>query len=139
MLQNPSDPEAYLNRGREYANLGAYDHAEQDFRKALELKHDLPEAYNELAWLYTEYLNDKLEEATELAQKGVQLAQRQPDKTLEGHIRDTLGWAYYKRGMVEEALLELEEAARLQPEDLMIQDHLEMCRDRLTSLKSAEA
>jgi tetratricopeptide (TPR) repeat protein len=127
-LRDLSDPKAYLARGRDYVGLRAYDRAIQDFKKALELSPDLPDAYNELAWLYVDRLNDNLEEATELAQKGVQLAKQKGDELLEGQILDTLGWIYYKRGMVETALPLLEEAAHRHPEQLEVLDRLEACR-----------
>ncbi len=37
---------------------------------------------------------------------------------------DSLGWAYFKKGLVEEAIVELEKAIKLMPTDPTIADHL---------------
>jgi Flp pilus assembly protein TadD len=41
-----------------------------------------------------------------------------------GYIVDSLGWAYYQLGRLEEAVQELERAVELRPEDPLINDHL---------------
>jgi tetratricopeptide (TPR) repeat protein len=140
-LGDPSNPRAYLERGRIYEALGANDRAVQDLQKALELDPEFVDAYNSLAWHSVNYLNDNLEEATELAQKGSQLAKQQGDKTVEGNILDTLGWIYCKRDMIEKAFPLLEEARHLVPESLELEDHLAVCRLALghaTSLPSSQ-
>ncbi len=137
-LKDRLDPRAYVERGGEYSSLGAYELAILDFKEALRLKGDFVEAYNSLAWLYVDSLNDHLEEATELAEKAVELARKKEkeDEMLEGKTLDTLGWSYYKRGMLEKALPLLEEAARLNPESLEIEDHLETCASGLSQRAS---
>jgi tetratricopeptide (TPR) repeat protein len=42
----------------------------------------------------------------------------------DGYIVDSLGWAYYRRGMYEQAVVELEKAVALKPGDPVINDHL---------------
>ena len=42
----------------------------------------------------------------------------------DGYMVDSLGWAYFKLGRMEEAVLELERAVDLRPGDPTINDHL---------------
>ena len=42
----------------------------------------------------------------------------------DGFIVDSLGWAYYRTGRMEEAVEALERAVTLRPEDPVINDHL---------------
>ena len=42
----------------------------------------------------------------------------------DGYIVDSLGWAYYRLGNMEEAVKQLERAIELKPEDPTINDHL---------------
>jgi Flp pilus assembly protein TadD len=42
----------------------------------------------------------------------------------DGYIVDSLGWAYYRLGNVDEAVKQLERAVELKPEDPTINDHL---------------
>jgi tetratricopeptide (TPR) repeat protein len=127
-LAESHDADAYVHRGEIYANLGAYDRAIRDYESAMDLDPDAPYAYNLLAWLYVEFMNADLEKATDLAQKGVDLARAQEDESVVALILDTLGWAYHKRGMTEEAIPLLQEATELLPEDLEIAEHLAACR-----------
>ena len=41
-----------------------------------------------------------------------------------GYIIDSLGWVYYRKGMLNEAIVNLELAAKLSPEDAAVWDHL---------------
>src|SRR5437763_14833260 len=42
----------------------------------------------------------------------------------DGYIVDSLGWAYYRLGNMEEAVKQLERVVELKPEDPTINDHL---------------
>ena len=42
----------------------------------------------------------------------------------DGYIVDSLGWAYYRLGKYDEAVKHLERAVELKPEDPTINDHL---------------
>jgi len=42
----------------------------------------------------------------------------------DGYIVDSLGWAYYRLGNMDEAVKQLERAVELKPEDPTINDHL---------------
>ena len=76
-------------------------------------------ALNNLAYLYTERLND-LDKAYDLARKAREL-QRQ-----DASVADTLGWVLYKRGDYQQALPILQESAEKAPDNPEIQFHLGM-------------
>ena len=42
----------------------------------------------------------------------------------DGYIVDSLGWAFYKLGRIDEAVQTLEQAVLLRPNDAEINDHL---------------
>jgi predicted Zn-dependent protease len=42
----------------------------------------------------------------------------------DAYIVDSLGWAYFRIGRIDDAVRELERAVSLQPEDSVINDHL---------------
>jgi len=130
-LADPESFQAYLDRGDTYAALLAFDQAIADFEHALQLAPDRPEPYNTLAWLYADTMGTRLEEATALAERAVQLASQLEDVGLLAPALDTLGWTYCKRGLFAEALPHLERAVSLSDEALLTQDHLEFCRQRL--------
>ena len=42
----------------------------------------------------------------------------------DGHISDSLGWAFYQLGMYDQAIAYLEKAAEIEPANAVISDHL---------------
>ncbi|MCZ6875241.1 MAG: tetratricopeptide repeat protein, partial [bacterium] len=54
-----------------------------------------------------------------------------------GYFLDSLGWAYYKNGWYEKALLELKSAVAAVPDDPVIQEHLGDVYMRLRRLRKA--
>lgn len=143
--------DAYLTRGADYSSLYEYEKAIEDFRKAMELSskeyeqnpeitpETLAVVYNEEAWLYVEYMNERFEEARVLAEKGLDYARRGENKIREKNLLDTLAWAYYKLGKPAEALPLLEQAASLDTEDLVIADHLIEVREMLAKQEGSIA
>jgi Flp pilus assembly protein TadD len=63
-------------------------------------------------------MNMNLEEGMELIRKAVEL------RPSDGYIVDSLGWAYYKLGRYQDALVQLQRAVSLKPEDPILNDHL---------------
>ena len=59
-----------------------------------------------------------LDEAESYIKKAMKLAPN------TGYIIDSLGWVYYRKGMLNEAIVNLELAAKLSPEDAAVWDHL---------------
>lgn len=109
--------ELYYNRGIARERRNAWDLAKSDFRKALDLNPDYPEALNYLGYTMIERGEDS-GEAFRLIQRAITL---QPDA---GYILDSLGWAHFSRGNYDLAVKNLERAASLQPADATINSHL---------------
>ncbi len=80
--------------------------AEKNYRKALEIEPDLPIAANNLAWMIAENQGN-LDEALQLAQKSV----NQTPNAAE--YFDTLGWVYYKKGLLVTAIEQSKKAVAL--------------------------
>ncbi|ALK09757.1 lipoprotein NlpI [Blastochloris viridis] len=100
-----------LERSKEWSR------AEVDFKKALELFPDQPHVLNYLGYSWIDQ-GINLEPGIEMIRRAVQL---RPD---DGYIVDSLGWAHFKLGRVDEAVAELERAIELKPDDPVINDHL---------------
>lgn len=81
------------------------------FRKMLEIEPDDVGTLNNLAYLLVEDLN--------LASEGLPLAERaaelMPDGPQKSQVLDTLGWAQFKVGRVDDARRTLESSLELQP------------------------
>lgn len=82
----------------------------------LALDPDHADALNFLAYSQTEQGGD-LEQALEWALRAAKL-----NRT--GYVVDTLGWVYFKLGRYADSRTQLEDAARLQPDDAVIMEHL---------------
>jgi tetratricopeptide (TPR) repeat protein len=91
--------------------------AEADFKKALELFPDQPLVLNYLGYSWVDQ-GVHLDEGMRMIRRAVD--QRSDD----GYIVDSLGWAYYRIGNYEEAVKHLDRAVELKPEDPTINDHL---------------
>jgi tetratricopeptide (TPR) repeat protein/LysM repeat protein len=107
----------FYQRGIAYERLKEWPKAEPNFRKALELFPDQPQVMNYLGYSWVD-MNMNLEEGLDLIRKAVDL------RPSDGYIVDSLGWAYYRLGRFEEAVVELERAVALKPDDPVLNDHL---------------
>lgn len=111
------------------AHLLAHANQElEDYRSAADLYRQLIErdrtdviALNNLSFLYAEYL-DQPKEALEYARRAVELASGDP--AVEGNVLDTLGWAQFKSGMVDEARITLQRSIRQAPDSLHNRYHM---------------
>lgn len=112
-----ADWNLYYQRGIAYERIKQWDKAEPNFNQALELYPDHPQVMNYLGYSWVD-MNMNLEEGLALIQKAVDL------RPSDGHIVDSLGWAYYRLGRFEEAVTELERAVSLMPSDAILNDHL---------------
>ena len=115
--ESPSDWRFYYVRGIAYERAKEWPKAEADFLKALELNPDQPAVLNYLGYSWIDQ-DMHLEPALEMIEKAVEA---QPQ---DGYIVDSLGWAFYKLGRIEEAVATLEQAVLLRPNDAEINDHL---------------
>jgi tetratricopeptide (TPR) repeat protein len=60
----------------------------------------------------------RLDESIEIIQRALLI---EPNN---GYFIDSLGWAFFKKGLYEKALFELERAVAVVPDDPIMQDHL---------------
>jgi tetratricopeptide (TPR) repeat protein len=86
-------------------------------KKVLEINPGNPDAQNFLGYTYAEQ-GVNLDEAERLIRAALQA---KPDS---GQIIDSLGWVYFKKGQLDKALVELERAHRLMPQDGTVTEHL---------------
>ena len=107
----------FVSRAASLIELDAWERAEKDLVRAVEIAPEQPTALNYLGYSWAERgLN--LEEAFALIEKAIAL---RPDS---GAIIDSLGWAHYQLGDYDQAVGHLEHAASLEPGDPIITDHL---------------
>jgi tetratricopeptide (TPR) repeat protein len=99
-----------------------YDAAAESYRKALEIDPNAIIAANNLAWIYAAYDKGNLDEALRLAQG---IVQRYPD---EAGFADTLGWVYYKKGLHQSAIEQLQKAVAHNSESPLYHFHLGMAQ-----------
>jgi tetratricopeptide (TPR) repeat protein len=95
-VQRTADPvkadwSLFYFRGIAYERVKAWDKAEADFRKALELSPEQPLVLNYLGYSLVD-MGRNLEEAMGMIRKAVEL------RSNDGYIVDSLGWAYYRLG-----------------------------------------
>lgn len=107
----------YYTRGIAYERTGQWPMAEADFKKALEIEADQPLVLNYLGYSWIDR-GENLETGAEMVRKAAEL---RPD---DGYIADSVGWAAYRLGDLEEAVRELERAILLEPLDPTINEHL---------------
>src|SRR5690606_41746558 len=103
--------------GIAYERAGDWDLAEADFLAALELSPNHPDVLNYLGYSWVDR-GMNLEQALGMIERAVELA------PMNGYIVDSLGWAFYKLGRVDEAVEVLEKAVQLLPADPEDNDRL---------------
>ncbi len=89
----------------------------QEIKKVLELDPNNADAQNFLGYSYAE-AGVNLDEAEKLIREALK------SKPNSGHIIDSLGWVYYKKGQYDKAVTELEKAHRIMPQDGTVAEHL---------------
>lgn len=107
----------YFFRGIAYERSKNWPPAEADFKRSLELFPDQPMVLNYLGYTWVDR-GENLQEGLRMLRRAVEL------RPNDGHIVDSLGWAYYRLGQFDDALRELEKAIALRPADATINDHL---------------
>lgn len=100
-----------LERSRQWAR------AEADFLTALDLVPDQPFVLNYLGYSWVDQ-GVHLVRALDMIERAVDL------RPNDGYIIDSLGWAHYRMGNFEDAVLHLERAIELRADDPTINDHL---------------
>jgi tetratricopeptide (TPR) repeat protein len=118
-LARTPNAQALLTLALLYERTGNFPQARDVYEKLLAINPNFVLALNNLAYLYTEHLNN-LDKAYELARKARQLVGQ------DASVGDTLGWVLYKRGDYQQALPILQESAEKAPDNPEIQFHLGM-------------
>ncbi len=114
---NPSNPDLHFNLGTAYDKLNRFDDVVQAMTTALELDPEHADALNYLGYSYADR-GINIEQALALTQRAVAL------KPNNGYYIDSLGWAFFKMGRLEDALKEIKRAATLVHDDPVIYEHL---------------
>ncbi len=107
----------YYFRGISYERAKQWPKAQADLETALRLMPDQPLVLNYLGYSWVDQ-GMNLEEAFGMLRRAVEL------RPTDGYIVDSLGWANYKLGRLDDAVRELERAIDLKPSDPVINDHL---------------
>jgi tetratricopeptide (TPR) repeat protein len=117
----PSDPAINQQLARLSLARGDGDSARALLRGALEANPDDPLLLNDLAYLETE-AGVTSDDVLAMARRAVE------QRPASAAFLDTLGWALWKRGEVEEARRTLERALRFAPDDTVIREHLDIAK-----------
>ena len=117
ILHNPGNPDLHFNLGTAYDKLNRFDDVVRAMETVLRLDSKHADALNYLGYSYAER-GIKIEEAVLLTKRAVSL---KPDN---GYYVDSLGWAFFKMGLLDEALAEIKRAGSLVGDDPVIFEHL---------------
>ncbi len=103
---HPRDIAFYILAGEMYASQEKWDQAKDMYQKALGIQSDNPLASNNLAYVMLQQGGN-----VDVALAMAQTARRgMPDSS---NVADTLGWAYYQKGVYKSAIEMFQEALRL--------------------------
>jgi tetratricopeptide (TPR) repeat protein len=116
---NPKNDQLYVSLGSLLESRGNVEAAEQSYKKALQLRPENADAANNLAYLLLK-TGENFDRALTLAQQARRAMPNSPNAA------DTLGWAYFKRGMYSQAEQLFQEAASKVPDNPTYQYHLGM-------------
>jgi Flp pilus assembly protein TadD len=113
----PNSLQILFRLGASLEREGRRSEAETRFRTLLSIQPDFAPALNYLGYMWAEK-GENLTEALDLVRRAVAL---EPEN---GAYIDSLGWAYFQLGHLQEARRNLERAAELIPDDAVICEHL---------------
>jgi len=114
---NPNHIRSHFKLGVIYDKWGKKNRSIQAMKTVLALDPKHTNALNYLGYTYAD-LGIKLDEAEQLIKTALKV------KPNDGYITDSLGWVYYKKGEIDQALMTLEKAYRLVSDDPIILEHL---------------
>jgi tetratricopeptide (TPR) repeat protein len=115
--QNPTNAELHFNLGTAYDKLDRFDAVVREMEQTLELDAEHADALNYLGYSYADR-GINVEEAVLLTQRAVAL------KPHNGYYVDSLAWALFKVGRIDEALDMMQRAVKLVSDDPVIYEHL---------------
>lgn len=117
IVQDPSNAELHFNLGTAYDKLDRFDEVVREMEQTLELDSEHADALNYLGYSYADR-GINVEEAVLLTQRAVAL------KPHNGYYVDSLAWALFKVGRIDEALGMMQRAVKLVSDDPVIYEHL---------------
>jgi tetratricopeptide (TPR) repeat protein len=113
----PENKELLFDLGVIYDRQGKTDLALEQMQAVLALDPDHADALNYIGYTYADQ-GIRLDEAEAMIKKALSF------KPENGYIIDSLGWVYFRKGLLEDALFELQRAAALIPDDPVVLEHL---------------
>ena len=116
-MQNPRNADLHYNLGTVYDKRDRFEDVVRAMKTVLQLDPHHADALNYLGYSYAER-GIEIEEAVSLTKLAVSL------KPNNGYYVDSLGWAFFKMGLLEEALAEIKRAVSLVDDDPVIFEHL---------------
>jgi putative PEP-CTERM system TPR-repeat lipoprotein len=131
VTRNPKSIPANTMLGMLLEAQGHGPEAEKQYQTVLTIDPRAVVAANNLAWIYVAS-NRKLDEALQLAQTA---QQQVPD---EPHINDTLGWIYYRKNLIAQAVRHLESSVQKDGNDPTTHYHLGMAYEQAGDLDKAK-
>ncbi len=117
--KEPKSLTGNMGLGTIYDQQGDIEKAEACYRKALEIKSDFAPAANNLAWNLLQS-GGNIDEALGFAQIA---KEHMPQNS---SVMDTLGWLYYLKGSYLNAIAELQDSLKLEPDNPVINYHMGM-------------
>ena len=126
----PKDSQTQLTLADLYGEAGRDDDKERVLRQVLNLNPSDAQTLNTLGYLLA-VRGEKLDEAIALVRRALE---KDPDN---GAYLDSLGWAHFRRGDVNEAYKYLAAAAERMPESSEVLDHLGDVQARRGQLQDA--
>ncbi len=103
LVKFPDDPELLYEAAMQADQLGRYEESEKWLRHLIKVRPDYAHAYNALGYGFLER-KVRIHEATELVEKALKLAPN------DYAIMDSVGWAYYLGGKLNESVAMLKKA-----------------------------
>ena len=112
----PESGASYFYLGAIYERTGRREKAYEALKESVRLDGENPDALNYLGYMYADD-GINLDQAQKLIEKALEIS---PDN---GAYIDSLGWVYFKKGNIDQALAEIERASTLL-EDAEVFEHL---------------
>ncbi len=114
---DPEHSRIQFRLGVVYDKWGKKSDSIASMQKVIALDPQNANALNYLGYTYAD-MGENLDEAESLIREALKY---KPD---DGYITDSLGWVLYKKGLFQEALINLEKAVKLTSDDPVILEHL---------------
>lgn len=135
LKDNPNAVSLYILAGELYETKQNWDQAKAMYQQALSVSPDHPVASNNLAYVLLQQ-GGNVDVAMGMAQAARRGMPNSPNAA------DTLGWAYYRKGIYQSAISQFQEALRLNeragaPDDAVLHYHLGLAYQKANQLSLA--